>query len=114
MKRDTKSLKRRRFINNTIVHVFLGILGFIWVLPIFFVILTSFRAEGGSYKSYLLPRGYTLNNYKKLFDSANNLNYERWFFNTLIVAICSCLLSAFFVLSVAYVTSRLRFKMRKK
>ncbi len=114
MKRVTKSLKRRQFINNTIVHVFLGILGFIWVLPIFFVILTSFRAEGGSYKSYILPRGYTLNNYKKLFDSASNLNYEKWFLNTLIVAICSCLLSAFFVLCVAYVTSRLRFKMRKK
>lgn len=80
----------------------------------FFVILTSFRAEGGSYKSYIFPRGYTLNNYKKLFDSASNLNYERWFFNTLIVAICSCLLSTFFVLCVAYVTSRLRFKMRKK
>ena len=51
MKRKTKSLKRRRFIQNTIVHVFLGILGFIWVLPIFFVILTSFRSEGGSNKS---------------------------------------------------------------
>ena len=63
--------------------------------------------------SYIFPRGYTLNNYKKLFDSASNLNYERWFFNTLIVAICSCLLSTFFVLCVAYVTSRLRFKMRK-
>lgn len=113
MNRKIKSLKRRRFIQNTIVHVFLGILGFIWVLPIFFVILTSFRAEGGSYKSYIFPRGYTLNNYKKLFDSASNLNYERWFFNTLIVAICSCLLSTFFVLCVAYVTSRLRFKMRK-
>ena len=59
MKRKTKSLKRRRFIQNTIVHVFLGILGFIWVLPIFFVILTSFRAEGGSYELYIPKRIYT-------------------------------------------------------
>jgi arabinogalactan oligomer/maltooligosaccharide transport system permease protein len=35
------------------------------------------------------------------------------FLNTLFVATCSCLLSTFFVLSVSYCTSRLRFKFRK-
>lgn len=45
------SAKKRRFINNTIVHVILGILAVIWVFPIVWVILTSFRAEKGSYVS---------------------------------------------------------------
>jgi arabinogalactan oligomer/maltooligosaccharide transport system permease protein len=107
-------MKKRQFITNTIVHVFLAVLGFIWVLPIFFVILTSFREEAGQYKSYIFPRAYTLDNYKKLFDQASSLTYGRWFINTLIVAIFTCILSAFFVLCVAYVMSRLRFKMRKK
>lgn len=114
MKRKTRSMKAKQFIANSIVHVFLSVLGFIWVLPIFFVILTSFREEGGAYKSYIMPRGYTLNNYKKLFEQTSSLNYSRWFINTLFVAICTCLLSAFFVLSIAYVMSRLRFKQRKK
>ena len=35
------------------------------------------------------------------------------FMNTLIVAICSCLLSTFLLLSVSYCLSRMRFKMRK-
>ncbi|HHX17568.1 MAG TPA: sugar ABC transporter permease [Clostridium sp.] len=114
MKRRKTSMKKRQFITNTIVHVFLAVLGFIWVLPIFFVILTSFREEAGQYKSYIFPRAYTLDNYKKLFDQASSLTYGRWFINTLIVAIFTCILSAFFVLCVAYVMSRLRFKMRKK
>lgn len=44
-KTKVRSAKKRRFINNTIVHVVLAILAFIWVFPIIWVILTSFRAE---------------------------------------------------------------------
>lgn len=114
MKRPEKSMKRRKFITNSIVHIFLSVLGFIWILPIFFVILTSFRKEGGAYKSYVLPRGYTFNNYKNLFNPTSSLTFPRWFINTLIVAIFTCILSTFFVLCVAYTMSRLRFKMRKR
>lgn len=104
----------KKFITNSVVHIGLAITGFIWVLPIFFVILTSLRKEGGTYKSYILPRGYTLDNFKNLLDQTGSLNFTKWFTNTLLVATASCLLAAFFVLCVAYVMSRLRFKMRKK
>ena len=46
-----QSAKRKRFINNSIVHVILAILAVIWVFPIVWVVLTSFRAEQGSYVS---------------------------------------------------------------
>lgn len=49
-----KSAKTKRFVNNTIVHVSLAILAFIWVFPIIWVVLTSFRAEKGSYVSTFL------------------------------------------------------------
>lgn len=107
-------MRLKQSILNTATHIFLGILGFIWILPIVFVVLTSFREEGGTYKSYVLPRGYTLDNYKDLFSNTSSLNFPRWFLNTLIVAVCTCILSGFFVLCVSYVMSRLRFKMRKK
>jgi len=114
MKKRKSPIRIKQFISNTLVHIFLAVLAFIWVLPIFFVILTSFRKEGGTYKSYIFPKEYTLNNYKNLFDPNSSLTYPRWFFNTLIVAIFSCILTTFFVLCVSYVMSRLRFKMRKK
>ncbi len=108
------SMRTRKLITNIIVHAILAFLALIWVLPIFFAILTSLRAESGSEKSYIWPKGFTLNNYKNVLFQEGSLNFPRWFLNTLIVAIFSCILSAFFVLCVSYVMSRLRFKMRKK
>ena len=107
------SAKKRRFINNTIVHVILGILAVIWVFPIVWVILTSFRAEKGSYVSTFFPQSFTLDNYAKLFTDTSILNFPQMFMNTLFIAICSCILSTFYVLAVSYCLSRLRFKMRK-
>ena len=106
-------LSPRRRVVNALVHVFLGVLAVIWILPILWIVLTSFRAEPGAYTSTFLPQGYTLNNYIKLLTDRNVLNFPRMFMNTLIIAICSCIVSTFFVLSVAYSLSRMRFKFRK-
>ena len=107
------SAKKRRFINNTIVHVILAVLAVIWVFPIVWVILTSFRAEKGSYVSTFFPQSFTLDNYAKLFTDTTILNFPQMFMNTLFIAICSCTLATFYVLAVSYCLSRLRFKMRK-
>ena len=58
-------MRAKRKITNAACYVLLTVLSIIWVLPILFVILTSFREEGGSYKTYIMPKGYTLNNYKR-------------------------------------------------
>ncbi|MDE5778706.1 MAG: ABC transporter permease subunit [Lachnospiraceae bacterium] len=106
-------MKSRKASMDNLCHAVLAVLSIFWVLPIFYVILTSFREESGSYKSYIWPRGFTLDNYKNLMTGNSNIDFTRWFLNTLIIAIFSTVLSAFFVLCVAYVMSRLRFKMRK-
>ena len=107
-------MKIRKFLTNSVVHVVLGILSFIWILPIVFALLTSFRAESGSVKSYIIPKQFTLSNYTSLFSvSVGGLTYARWFANTFVVAVFSCILSAFFILSVSYALSRMRFRMRK-
>ncbi len=106
-------MRAKRFITNSLCHVLLAILSTIWVLPIFYVVLTSFRAESGTYKSYIFPKEYTLDNYINLFNGNKLINFPRWFFNTLIIAIFSTIIAAFMVLCVSYVMSRLRFKMRK-
>lgn len=111
VKRNKKSVSSR--VGNFFVHVFLAMLAAIWVLPIFWIILTSFRAEQGSYVSTFFPKGYTLANYIKLFTDRNVLNFPRMFANTLIIAIFTCIISTFFVLSVSYSLSRMRFKLRK-
>lgn len=107
------SHKTTKKIKNIAIHCLLAVLAFIWVFPILWVILTSFRAEKGSYVSTFLPQSYTLDNYIKLFTDTSLLNFPQMFMNTLIIAIFSCILSAFYVLSASYCLSRLKFKMRK-
>ena len=112
-KTATSGAKVRKTIINILVHVFLAVLAFIWVLPVFWVVLTSFRAEKGSYVETFFPKTYTLNNYVKLFTDTSILNFPKMFMNTLIIAIFTCIISTIFVLSVSYCMSRMRFKMRK-
>lgn len=112
-KTEEASVKSRRLTVNIIVHVILAVLAFIWVLPIFWVILTSFRAEKGSYVTTFFPKSYTINNYVKLFTDTSVLNFPKMFMNTFIIAIFTCIISTIFVLSVSYCMSRMRFKMRK-
>ena len=112
-KTATSGAKVRKTLVNVLVHIFLAILAFIWVLPVFWVVLTSFRAEKGSYVETLFPKTYTLNNYVKLFTDTSILNFPKMFMNTLIIAIFTCIISTIFVLSVSYCMSRMRFKMRK-
>lgn len=107
------SARKKRIINNTIVHTVLAVLAAVWVFPIIWVILTSFRAEKGSYVSTFLPQSYTLDNYIKLFTDTTILNFPRMFMNTLIIAIFSCMIATFYTLAVSYCLSRLKFKLRK-
>ena len=49
------SAKRKRMINNTIVHIVLAVLAAIWIFPIIWVVLTGFRAEKRFLCIHLLP-----------------------------------------------------------
>ena len=113
IKKETASARTRRIVADTVVHVSLAILAIIWLFPIFWVILTSFRGEKGSYISTFFPKTYTLDNYKRLFTDTTILNFPQMFMNTLIIACFCAVISTIFVLSVSYCMSRLRFKMRK-
>ena len=107
-------MRAKRFITNTACHILLAVLSVIWVLPIVYVILTSLRKEGGSYKSYIIPKEFTLDNYFNLFkNNLGGLDFKQWFLNTLVIALCTMLISGFMVIAVSYCMSRLRFKMRK-
>lgn len=107
---------------DTIVHVILAVLAIIWLFPLVWLILNSFRGNpGGSghfignYIPTLFPEEWTLANYKSLFtpDRTAVINFPRLFFNTLLISVFSCIISTTFVVAVSYVMSRRRFKARQ-
>ncbi|CRZ35044.1 arabinogalactan oligomer/maltooligosaccharide transport system permease protein [Herbinix hemicellulosilytica] len=102
-----------KFVRNVFAHILLFVLSVIWLFPVFWIVLTSFRGEKGSFVPYFWPKSFTINNYVQLFTDTQQFYYAKWFMNTLIVAVFSCLLSTLYVLGISYALSRMRFKMRK-
>lgn len=112
-----KSYKLRRHIANALIYALLIILGIIWISPFVYLFMHSFRAEGIIAVDHLIPKQWTFQNYIDLFTGAGgtaSINFPRWFLNTFVVAVFSCIISTISVLMVSYAFSRLRFKARKK
>lgn len=106
-------MKKQKRRTLTFVYVLLIILSVIWLFPILWVILTSFRGEGAMSVNYIIPKTFTLENYKMLFTNSS-YPFARWFMNTLIVAIATCLISTFITVAIAYSVSRIKFKFRNR
>ena len=46
---STKSLKKSQIVSNAVVYVILTVLSIVWLLPIAWLLLSSFRLEGGPF-----------------------------------------------------------------
>lgn len=108
-----KHVNKRNLRKSVGLHALLTVLSLLWMLPVFWLIVSSLRKEPGAYTPYLWPKGFTLDNYTRLFTDTRLFNFPRWFMNTFLVACCSCLITTILTLMVAYVYSRLRFRSRK-
>lgn len=113
MKKVSSGAKVRKTIGNIFVYIILTALSVIWLFPIVWIVLISFKKDKGMYMSTLFPKEYWFGNYKKLFTDTGIINFPQMFLNTLIIAVFCCIISTFFVLCVSYVMSRMRFRMRK-
>ncbi len=111
----TRSKKGHERRVNTGIYIILVLMSIIWLAPFVFLVFQSFRSyalESGGMVNYLLPKTWSLDNYRWLFDQ-NNSNFLRWYGNTLVIAIFCAIIQTIMVLSVSYTLSRLRFKGRK-
>ena len=80
-------MKRNRLIGNTITYIILILMSIIWLFPFFGLIMQSFRSydsavEYGGMVDYIIPKHFSLDNYKFLF--SGETNYLLWYKNTLV------------------------------
>ncbi|MHC1786602.1 MAG: sugar ABC transporter permease [Christensenellales bacterium] len=94
-------------------YIILTAMAVVWLLPILWLVVTSFRAEAGAYTPYVVPKGWTADNYARLFTETSQFDFPRWYLNTLWVAVITCALTTLMVLMISYTFSRLRFPSRK-
>ena len=115
MKQETSSIKRKKRIGNTISYIILVLISIIWLFPFFGLLMQSFRSydpavEYGGMVDYIIPKTFSLDNYKFLF--SGETNFLLWYRNTLIIAVCVSILSTIVIICVSYALSRMRFKGR--
>jgi len=100
---------------NTTIYAILIAISIVWLLPFVFLVLQSFRSyltESGGMVDYLLPKKFSLDNYRFLLDP-EQCQFVRWYGNTFTIALFVAAIQTAFVLCVSYALSRLRFKGRK-
>ncbi len=103
-------MRAKRMVGNTAGQILLSVLAIIWVIPLIYLLVQSFRAEPGAWSPGFFPQTWTLDNYKRLFTQTD---FPRWYGNTLLISIISCTITTLFVLAVSYAFSRIRFRSRK-
>ena len=103
-------MKKKRAIENAVAYAVLILISIIWLFPFVGLVLQSFRSyatEYGGMVNYLVPKSFSLDNYKFLF--SGETNYVRWYANTLIIAFFVALFQTIIILCVSYALSRMRF-----
>ena len=108
-----KKLKENRVSSIVLHNLLIGVLAFIWLIPIVWLVCTSFSAYSGMNTSTFFPKEWSAVNYVKLFHPDTVAQFPQWFMNTFIIACFTCVISTMFVLMVAYAMSVMRFPMRK-
>ncbi|MGN0977105.1 MAG: sugar ABC transporter permease, partial [Faecousia sp.] len=106
-------MKVRKLGSKVLHNVFIAILCFIWLIPIVWLVATSFSAYSGMNTSTFFPAQWSVEHYLKLFRSDSVNQFPQWFLNTFKIACFTCIISTAFVLMVAYATSFKNFKSRK-
>ncbi|HMM00305.1 MAG TPA: ABC transporter permease subunit [Bacilli bacterium] len=112
MKKIT-SLRRQRFFTGVWSHALIIFLATVWILPIIWVGISSFKNDPGLASATFFPSSFTLDYYIKLFTVTSSRKYVTWVINTIEIAVLNTILTTFFTIITAYTLSRLRFKMRR-
>ena len=110
IKKTGLGAKTSRRISNAIVYIVLVLITVVWLFPFFGLVMESFKVNTPAMDGELFPEKFGLDNYIRLFKETDFL---LWFKNTALMGLATAFFQTFFVLSMEYTLSRLRFKMRK-
>ena len=94
--------------NKIFLILFACIVAYLFLLPLMFMVFTSFKGVAEAMTSTtLLPKQWTLENYKELFANTATAPIMRWLFNTAVVTVAGTVLRIVTSVLAAYALARL-------
>ena len=123
---QTRARARRRppLFRGTWWRHLIAIVAILWaIFPIAYILSAAFNADQTLGGASLIPRDFTLENFRQLLTGTvqslsegspdTQINYLRWYANTMIIAACTAILTVFLGALAAYAFSRFRFTGRR-
>lgn len=103
-------------IKKTVCFIMLAAACIVWMFPVLWAVLTSFKSEyeiqGSGF--HLIPQEWTFDNYLKLIVDNESSPVFKWFLNSLVIAAGHMLLVLVVVSLAAYGFTRIKFKFRNQ
>jgi multiple sugar transport system permease protein len=111
--RGVAPVRRRRWV-RPVRYVLLGVLALIYVSPILFMLVTSFktRADAAGLPPSWIPDPFTTQAYESILSPASGTPVLLWFMNSLVAAALHAVLVVVTASLAAYPLARMRFRGR--
>lgn len=109
-KKQSTQRKVFKLVDNILTYSLLTVIAIAIILPILWIIMSSFQTGTSLYSSTFIPKHFTFDHYKTLFTATD---YPIWYKNTLKIAFSNMILGVLITTLTAYTFSRYRFKGRK-
>lgn len=106
------SKRRGKAVEMIFVYLTLALACAVVLYPLLWVVACSFRVSSGLISSSLIPSNPTTENYRYIFTDPN-VNFLRWFLNTIKVSALSSAVALAITTPAAYAFSRMRFSGRR-
>jgi arabinogalactan oligomer / maltooligosaccharide transport system permease protein len=99
----------------TLSYILLILIAVACIYPALWIVMSSFKAGDSLFSETLIPQKLTLDHYRDLFreQADKDIQYARWYWNTIKIATLSMILGTFIQILTAYAMSRFRFAGRK-
>lgn len=109
VKKEKLNIKLFKLVGDILTYALLIIIALVTILPIIWIIMSSFQVGTTLFSSSLIPKSFTFSHYKELFST----DYPIWYGNTFKIAFFNMILGVLVTTLTAYTFSRYRFKGRK-
>lgn len=115
--KEVRKYKTINIVKKVFVYLFLAFFAVFTILPFYWMIATSFKSDAEiqsiNAAASFFPKEFTWNNYTQIFAAGSRYNMLfRYMLNTIIVGVCTTLLSVCVTILAAFAFSRLSFKGR--
>ena len=106
--------KKKISTGKIIAYIFLAILCFLFIVPILWAVLSSFKNNQEVIRTgfTFFPKHWTVENFVTILSNTTSIPMLRWFFNSVVISVTHTGLTVIVASLAAYGYSRLNFKGR--